>query len=51
MDSNRRYNGGDNRGNNRGGTRWLIPLSTIFTISFNPLVVWVNKKGSLLLKA
>jgi len=44
-------NGGDDKGDNGGGIRRLMPLGTISTISFNPLVVLVNKKGNLLLKA
>ena len=38
------------RGDNRGGTRQLMPLDTISTISLDPLAVLVNREGSLLSK-
>ena len=47
MDSN----GGDNRGDNRGGIKQLVPLGTISAVSLDPLAVLVNKESSLLLKA
>ncbi len=51
MDNNRGDNRGDNRGNNGGKMRRLMPLGTISAISLDPLVVLVNKEGSLLSKA
>ena len=48
MDSNRGNNGGDNRGDDGGGIRRLMPSGTISVVSFNPLAVLVNREGSLL---
>jgi len=48
MDSDRGDDGGDDRGDDRGGTRRLMPLGTISVVSLDPLVVLVNREGSLL---
>ena len=51
MDSDKEDNGGDNRGDDGGGMRRLVPSGTISAISLDPLAVLVNGEGSLLLKA
>ena len=51
MDSNRGDDGGNNRGDNRGGIRRLVPLGTISAVFLDPLTVLVNKEGNLLSKA
>jgi len=51
MDSDRGDDGENNRGDNGGGMRRLMPSGTISAISFNPLAVLVNREGSLLLNA